>query len=48
MFALALVNRPLDKYLIGREDRIVSDTALLPRVCPGADVVSGLGPGLTF
>ena len=33
--------------IFGREDRIVSDTALLPRVCPGEGVVSGLGPGLT-
>jgi NAD(P)-dependent dehydrogenase (short-subunit alcohol dehydrogenase family) len=34
--------------IIGGGDRIVSDTALLPRVCPGEGVVSGLGPGLSF
>ena len=32
---------------VGREDEIVSGTALLPRFWGGLSVVSGLGPGLT-
>jgi hypothetical protein len=37
----------LKVHILDREDEVVSDTALLPRVWGGLSVVSGLGPGLT-
>jgi hypothetical protein len=35
------------QLILGREDEVVSDTALLPWFWGGLSVVSGLGPGLT-